>query len=31
MATRETGADSPELDADDRAVPDEPLRLIFTC
>ena len=31
MATRETGKDGPEPDADDGAVPDERLRLIFTC
>ena len=31
MATRETGPDSRERDADDGAVPDERLRLIFTC
>jgi RNA polymerase sigma-70 factor (ECF subfamily) len=30
-ATRETGTDNPELDADDSGVPDERLRLIFTC
>ena len=31
MATRETGTDGPEPYADDGAVPDERLRLIFTC
>jgi RNA polymerase sigma-70 factor, ECF subfamily len=31
MATRETGPDNPEPDADDSGVPDERLRLIFTC
>jgi RNA polymerase sigma-70 factor, ECF subfamily len=31
MATRGTGADNPELGADDSGVPDERLRLIFTC
>src|SRR6202000_1368240 len=31
MATRETGTDNPEPDADDSGVPDERLRLIFTC
>ena len=31
MSTRETGTDSPEPDADDSGVPDERLRLIFTC
>jgi RNA polymerase sigma-70 factor, ECF subfamily len=31
MAARETGADNPELGADDSGVPDERLRLIFTC
>ena len=31
MATRETGPDNPEPDADDGGVPDERLRLIFTC
>src|ERR1700689_3965275 len=31
MATRDTGTDSPEPGADDSGVPDERLRLIFTC
>ena len=31
MATRETGTDDPEPGADDSGVPDERLRLIFTC
>ena len=31
MATRETGTGAPEADADDSSVPDERLRLIFTC
>jgi len=31
MATRETGPDNPEPDAGDDGVPDERLRLIFTC
>jgi RNA polymerase sigma-70 factor (ECF subfamily) len=31
MATRETGPDNTELDADRSGVPDERLRLIFTC
>jgi RNA polymerase sigma-70 factor, ECF subfamily len=31
MATRETGTDNPEPDADDSGVPDERLWLIFTC
>src|ERR1700757_2132697 len=31
MATRETGPDNPEPGADDSGVPDERLRLIFTC
>jgi RNA polymerase sigma-70 factor, ECF subfamily len=31
MATRETGTDHPDLGADDSGVPDERLRLIFTC
>src|ERR1700748_609376 len=31
MATRETGTDNPESGADDSGVPDEWLRLIFTC
>jgi RNA polymerase sigma-70 factor (ECF subfamily) len=31
MATRETGTDNPESGADDSGVPDERLRLIFTC
>ncbi len=31
MAARETDTDHPEPAADDRAVPDERLRLIFTC
>jgi len=31
MATRQTGADSPEPGTDDGGVPDERLRLIFTC
>jgi RNA polymerase sigma-70 factor (ECF subfamily) len=31
MATRETGTENPEPGADDSGVPDERLRLIFTC
>ena len=31
MATRDTGTDHPQPDADDSSVPDERLRLIFTC
>jgi RNA polymerase sigma-70 factor, ECF subfamily len=31
IATRETGTDNPEPDAGDGGVPDERLRLIFTC
>jgi RNA polymerase sigma-70 factor, ECF subfamily len=31
MATRQAGPDDPEPDADDSGVPDERLRLIFTC
>jgi RNA polymerase sigma-70 factor (ECF subfamily) len=31
MAARETGPDNPEPDADGHGVPDERLRLIFTC
>ena len=31
MATRDTGPDNPEPDAGDGGVPDERLRLIFTC
>jgi RNA polymerase sigma-70 factor, ECF subfamily len=31
MAARETGAENPVLGADDSGVPDERLRLIFTC
>jgi len=31
MATRDTGPCTPEPDADDGGVPDERLRLIFTC
>jgi RNA polymerase sigma-70 factor (ECF subfamily) len=31
MAARETGSDNPEAGADDSGVPDERLRLIFTC
>jgi RNA polymerase sigma-70 factor, ECF subfamily len=31
MAAREPGTDTPEPDADDSGVPDERLRLIFTC
>jgi len=31
MATRQTGPDNPEPDAGDDGVPDERLRLIFTC
>jgi RNA polymerase sigma-70 factor (ECF subfamily) len=31
MATRDTGTDHPEPGADDSGVPDERLRLIFTC
>jgi len=31
MATRETATGNPEADADDSGVPDERLRLIFTC